>query len=865
MKNLFSIFTACMLFLNAATAQIVNIPDANFKNALVNDTCAYLGTSTIKTDVDTNNDGEIQTSEAAAVTYLSVSYKQIASLVGIQSFTSLQKLNCNNNPLSSLNVQGLTSLKTLVCDNNLLQNLNVQGLTNLEFLNCGDNPLVSLNIQGLTNLQTLYCVSNGLVSLNVQGLANLEFLNCSANSLVSLNIQGLTNLQTLFCGSNRLTELNVQGLMSLQFLYLQANQLTSFSAQGLTSLKNLACDDNLLQNLNVQGLTNLEYLHCKNNFLVSLNTQDLTSLLYLDCHNNQLTSINLQGLTNLNNLQCYNNQLSSLNLQGLTNLNNLQCFNNQLSSLNLEGLINFRVLMCDNNQLTSLFIKNASDEVFLSFSNNPNLTYICCDDTQLTTVQSQATQYGYTNCAVNSYCSFTPGGTFYTIQGNSKLDTNNNGCDANDAMLPNMKFNITNDTINGSAIANASGNYSISVEAGTHTLTPVLENPTYYTISPTTTQITFPTAASPFTQNFCITPNGTHHDVEATLIPTTSARPGFDANYKIIFKNKGNQTANGVVSFGFDDAKMDMVSTSIAPSTTAIGARTWNYTLLKPFETRTIDLVLNINGPMETPAVNGGDVLPFTANITLGANDEMPSDNAAVLNQTVTNAFDPNDKTCSEGRQILLSKVGDFLHYTIRFENTGTANATNIVVKDMIDLAKYDIASLQMLKASHDCRVRILNENQVEFIFENINLPFTAPNKYGYVTFKIKTKSTLVVGDIATNKADIFFDYNFPIITNTASTQVVTSLNPSEGGKPNSIVFDIAPNPVSDILTFKTDATIEKCEIYDNLGRIVQKVGEVATSPTLENQINVAHLPKGIYFVKVYAKDSSAVRKMVKN
>jgi hypothetical protein len=74
----------------------------------------------------------------------------------------------------------------------------------------------------------------------------------------------------------------------------------------------------------------------------------------------------------------------------------------------------------------------------------------------------------------------------------------------------------------------------------------------------------------------------------------------------------------------------------------------------------------------------------------------------------------------------------------------------------------------------------------------------------------------------------------------------------------------IQPNPISDILTLKTDVTIEKCEIFDAMGRIVQKVGEVATSPTLENQINVSNLPKGIYFIKVYNKDGFAVRKFVK-
>ena len=163
-----------------------------------------------------------------------------------------------------------------------------------------------------------------------------------------------------------------------------------------------------------------------------------------------------------------------------------------------------------------------------------------------------------------------------------------------------------------------------------------------------------------------------------------------------------------------------------------------------------------------------------------------------------------------------------------------------------------------MLKASHDCRVRVLNNNQVEFIFENINLPFTAPNKYGYVTFKIKTKSTLVLGDIATNKAEIFFDYNFPIVTNTASTQVVTVLPVDTIHELYPFELTIQPNPVSDILTLKTDASIEKCEIFDNMGRVLQASG------VQNQQINVSHLPKGIYFIKVYAAASFAVRKFVK-
>jgi hypothetical protein len=141
---------------------------------------------------------------------------------------------------------------------------------------------------------------------------------------------------------------------------------------------------------------------------------------------------------------------------------------------------------------------------------------------------------------VNSYCSFTPGGTFYTIQGNQKLDSNNDGCDANDMAIPNLKYTITSGATTGSSISNASGNYSIPVQAGTHTITPKLENPSYFNVSPTTVNVTFPTQTSPFTQNFCITPNGVRPDLEVTLLPLQSARPGFDAKYKLVYKNKGN-------------------------------------------------------------------------------------------------------------------------------------------------------------------------------------------------------------------------------------------------------------------------------------------------------------------------------------
>jgi hypothetical protein len=107
--------------------------------------------------------------------------------------------------------------------------------------------------------------------------------------------------------------------------------------------------------------------------------------------------------------------------------------------------------------------------------------------------------------------------------------------------------------------------------------------------------------------------------------------------------------------------------------------------------------------------------------------------------------------------------VGKYVHYKVRFENTGTANAQNIVVNDMIDADKFDVDSLIPLDGSHAFVTRIKG-NKVEFLFEGINLPFDDINNDGYLVFKIKAKPTLVLGDTFSSTASIYFDYNFPVV-----------------------------------------------------------------------------------------------------
>lgn len=703
-------------------------------------------------------------------------------------------LNVNNLYIGDMTgVEAFVNLTSLICNNNLIYNLDVSTLTSLVYLNCGSNSIQNLNLNSNTALTNLICSKDSLINLDLTYNTALLNLDCSSNnSMTSLNVSTCSALQTLNCFDDDLPSLNVSNK-----LYLTT----------------------------------------------------------LECSANSLTSLNVSGCGALYSLKCHDNYLSSIVLNSNTQLHELWAANNHLTTLDLNSNKFLIIVTLDYNYLTTLFYKNGNYFSTLEFNHNPNIAYICTDEVSY--VQSIVNDYGYAaTCQVNSYCSFNPGGTFYTIQGYTKYDGNNNGCSVSDINYPNLKFNLSNGTTSGVSICNTTGNYTIPVQAGTYSITPILENPTYFSISPTNTTVTFPTQTSPYTKNYCVTVNGTHNDLEVVMFSKNAVRPGIDATYKIIYKNKGTQIQNGTINLVFDDSKIDYVSASPSVTTQAINSLSWSFSNLMPFETREITFILNINSPTETPAVNAGDVLNYTATIA-GVTDETPNDNTSTIHQIVVSSYDPNDKTCIEGTTVSPSMVGQYVHYVVRFENDGTANAQNIVVKDMIDTAKFDVSSLVPLSGSASYTTRITTTNQVEFIFQNINLPFAAGTNTGYVAFKIKTLPTLVVGDTFSNSANIYFDYNFPIVTNTATTTIAAlGTQDFDFGS----VFTLSPVPAKNSLTITTkqDVMISSVSIYNTLGQLVQ----VITNPS--TTIDVSGLQSGSYFVRISSDKGSATGKFIK-
>jgi len=802
----------------------------------------------------------LNVSNLANLTELYCAYNRITNL-DLTNLLNLKILDYNYNQLANLNLVNLPSLTNLNCANNQLTTLNVLNLTNLQDLNCSVNSLTTLNLSGLSALVNLSFSYNQIALSDISGLStNLKSLYCDYNELTSLNVSNLTDLERLSCANNELTTIDVSSLNNLKFLDISDNQLTNIDVSNLTSLEYLDVYQNQLTVLNLNGLTTLKQLAYAKNVIPNLDISFLTNLEFLQCDSTESTVLDVSNLTKLFSLSCSGNQLTTLDVTALSNLNNLHCQNNQITTLDLRNAPYLQSVNCSSNQLETLFVKNGAIEQSLDFGLNPNLTYICADETQIERVQTQLNVMSMNNTVCNSYCSFTPGGNHNTITGIAIFDANNDGCDITDEVNPFVKLRINSGTETGATVTNINGSYNFYTNAGNYTIAPNTENPEWFSFSPTSADFVFAGQNNIATQNFCIAAVGVHKDLEVVFVQTDVARPGFDAPYKIVFKNKGNQMQSGTVTLAFDDARTDFILATPATEGIAPNLLSWNFSNLMPFENRSIELLLNINGPMEIPAVNNGDILNFTVSVTPISGDDIPSDNEFTYNQIVVGSYDPNDIVCLEGDVVSPDEIGKYLHYIVNFENTGTAPAEFIVVKLEVNPNEFDINSLQVMNASHPAMAEV-KDNTVEFKFPNINLQPSAGdppvNGHGNILFKMKSKASLNVGDLVKNKANIFFDYNFPIETGDAETTFEALSTDVFANDDSAVVF---PNPATDKINIKCNTTIKSVELYDVQGRIL----EVLTANKMATQMDLSSKAKGVYFVKITTEKGKKVQKIIK-
>jgi uncharacterized repeat protein (TIGR01451 family) len=362
-------------------------------------------------------------------------------------------------------------------------------------------------------------------------------------------------------------------------------------------------------------------------------------------------------------------------------------------------------------------------------------------------------------------------GNSNTIKGLLYYDLNSNGIKDiteppfNNALVYTSKpggFSRASTTVNGI--------FQLEVETGTYTTMPIIPN---FTSVPASRNSTFASYFGKDSFSFAIRALPNRQDLNIQAVATSVARPGFIVTYRITYKNYGTLAVPNPTVMFKKDSRLIFQSAIPAASSTSGDTLKWNFANLQPQGAGVITLNFRVSAP---PIVNIGDVLSSLAIIDPVAADITPSDDTSILRQVVTGSYDPNDKTDNLGGTITTQEVtsADYINYTIRFQNTGTDTAFNIVIRDTLE-ARLNGGSMQMIEASHPYQLQIVPPNMLAWTFPDINLPdsnINEPASHGFITYRVKPVTTLVQGDTIFNNAGIYFDYNLPEFTNEAATVV---------------------------------------------------------------------------------------------
>lgn len=342
---------------------------------------------------------------------------------------------------------------------------------------------------------------------------------------------------------------------------------------------------------------------------------------------------------------------------------------------------------------------------------------------------------------------------------------------------------------------------------------------------------------------FFVTPPSPVADVGVSLSAQTGwrARHGFFDDYYIVLTNQGTDSlTNLLVELSFPT---ETYYHTAVPAATASGNgfAQFNVPLLLPGDLYTIRVKLH-----NTTQLSIGDSISLVVNATLN-NDLNVQNNVDTLFQQVVAAYDPNNKLVDrEG----IKNWGGTLTYQINFQNLGNDKAYRVVIADTLSAFLHP-ETFRLLAASHAVDVELKNRVLL-FTFDDIYLPDSASNpegSKGFVKFSMAMKTNLRLEDTIANRAHIYFDFQPAVITNRAYTYIREEYRIEDLPIGSQATLRIYPNPSTGVYTAISDVATTY-DVYDHLGNILVARGLLEANT--ETQINLGHLPNGIYYFKAH-------------
>ena len=366
--SLFALLTA-MTARADVTVNATNFPDEGFRNWIKSQP---YGADSLLTDA-----------EIAGVTELKLYSNYFHSLKGIEFFTALTNLQCQNSyNLNELDMSKNTALTNLSCYSCEMTSLNVSGCSALTALSCSYNKLTSLDVSGCPSLTSLSFCRNQIKGAAMDALiAGLPTVNGS--TMIAIDYQNEGNVMT----KSQVAAAKAKGWTPL---FMDPNygwreyegSEDPEPAAGLEINASNFPDENfrswlLEQEYGTDGvLTDEEIADIQSITIYSRGIHNLrgieffTALTALDCSFNELDSLDVSGCPGLTSLICQLCGLTTLDVSKNTALDRLICTGNRLTSLDVSNHSALNILTCDNNLLATLNVSGCTNLGVLSFTSN---------------------------------------------------------------------------------------------------------------------------------------------------------------------------------------------------------------------------------------------------------------------------------------------------------------------------------------------------------------------------------------------------------------------------------------------------------------------------------------------------------------
>jgi len=869
MKKIYLALILLICTVQLEAQQTTAIPDQNFEQALID----------LGYDIGTP-DGFVLTDSIKNIIKLDIGLRKITDLTGIAYFTKLQVLYCNNNSISSLD---LSSNKLLT---------DVQ---------CAYNSISSLDLSSNIKLEKLQCSNSKLQSLNISNCLQLTELTCSYNSLTILDISNNKNLTTLWCDSNHITNIDFSNNKELQVLDCSQNALKTIDVSECTKLFQFFCMNNKLIHLDLSSNYDLKFLVCSYNSLTYLNLKNGNNL--------KLQSIIMKNNPNLECIIVDNPWFSIQNWgtkyvsskDSIAQYTTAPCGSNLISGkVFYDSNSNCNYDLSDHPLLGYLIKISGNFESYKITDNNGNYSFLVDSNlnvnVSLVKPVDSANIGGY--CKLNGYTFNTGGSNFNTSNVNfglklkpySKLSINISKTRMRRCFRNSTKISCQNDGTKDEYNVRVYVQYPeyVSLISATKPISNVdIVNKIYmFTLDTlkafSKSEINLIDSVNCGNEDIrfytqCIktwiTPKSKLFLTKDTLAWDKSnisviQRPKClgDSIVQFTIKNKGTGNMNIPQKYRlyYNNEITDSGSFKLSSNDSLIIGSSADGSTIR----LEADQYQNYPGQSIPRATIEGCGSSTPAKASLGfwprsQCDDLDPDVSEICLE-IRDSYDPNEKTVSPSGITAKNYVPTKgpLHYSIGFQNTGSDTAYKIVVVDTLS-KNLDLSTLVITGASHKYTYSISGQSQpiLEFTFNNINLPDSTTDEahsHGFISYTLYPNDSIIPKSTIDNFADIYFDYNSPIRTNTThvvafDTTIVSNkiISVKLISSPTSILdlevpkIKISPNPCSqniEVESLNNDYNLLK--IYSSNGSLI-----LVKTISCKDKIDVSTLNQGAYFI----------------